>query len=1858
MDHAWLDSLSEDWVSQPRSLGSPVPSLPSLPSLSNSTSETSNQATKSSRIPKYDVEQQVWIAPSSKPLSERSANDHNLPNGRRSVRLPMKIQDGNVLDDRGRKLSRTVSASTTSSAAFGTVAHKSVSLSPRKGDYETPEWKRRLLGGDVAYGEQKDLFSPAGLENIFRPPAAHDISADLSRLNNLVDHSVMPSSPPPYNHGIPPQLQQTADADTRSGQDSEQQHKKEPRSMKYQLVDNEDFEHSLNDLAEDESIQTDQDGISAEPLAVNLEQMRTVSGQSEMRHEEFSPVFVGRPTSIGETLNQGPSTRELRSRLEQVQDATQSCIIESDQHGKFEQGSDALSYVFPDNRFVDLRRGGYSQDGSFQQRLLSLSSLPGFDESAMLAEGSIQASTPKVLAQNHVREAPRIGKEEGLSSAQPLSAIVEQHTPHTSPKRPASNQSGGSPLKLFGNYDTFTNQKLLRRLSQFELNQAALNDQDSHREETQRRKLVPMGNFGEGLLDDFEFSDENSFNFTKARREQTEFHATVASPANGHTFSINLSTSNDDGQQVLLRQKLEGVSITASGSKHTIRSKKTIHHVASSPPVALKDHAIDGSLTPRRRNGDGEGKRMPKSPLKDSTPKRRRTLQKADLMERLDDASQKKVPSVNEAHHQMQSVIGRKRKDARPGHDQQTADPVILAMRQMLRPRNPTPSQRPSSSREISHEHRIKNFHLTAASNAQAQRLAEVQAQLDAYDSNLSAQKPTATKMGMQNDSRKGSVTTQDFLNEAKLIMAGIRGKARSGLASLEESESENDRLQTPEMGGSDPLLEDSYQESTQDPFSRPPSREGKPLMNQSRQQQDPALLDYLRKYQERSEINLAPTSSVKLPFDSQNSTTASPRPTSRDLIPMRVSPDDIIESDPPNLVISENPDAHRKRKHSTSSSTSRTEYQFDGGYNSQGSDVSSGQTTGHSIPTGSSRNSDSRRIIAPHTVSHLIPEQLAGMFLDKEKNIWIKRKSAFGNDHGANHLPSDESEEDPFGDIPDLSVDETQELRRLRAVAAKKLEESLVMRMKQDNLPDLRNLSLPDVGLPETGALDNASPRDAVSSASHTKIAVRGGDKSPTESPIESIVASTRAHVTEYERLVISETTSGRDATEQEVEAEISILEDRVPATPPQQRRNVTISFSSPLAHIISSATDEDHNQQFRTVQDSAHTNRIQQASRNASTSGKLSTQKSHNSTLRSALRAGNRHLSLGGELFTNRPVSRIDEHDEEASPIHPLLSASRNVSVVVSTPLPPRRETSLIAATPQISDHIGDLSLTPLSEFTVHQADQSFGMNVSYVDKGRKSVIGANVKRTLSLSIRQLVEKITQVEPYEPFWEHLEQLDLRDKRLTSLHKLDEFCEHLIELDASRNQISQLEGIPTTVRDLRINRNQISDLAAWGHLSNLQYIDVSDNQIESLAAFRNLHHLRGLKADRNKLKSLDGITKLDGLIQLRLRANEVEFLDFAGTSMSRLTDLDLKDNRISQVRNLHELRSLTTLNLENNDVAQLDISQPLRALRYLKLSNNLLEKMDVGNCPDLRLLYVDDNRLESIQGLLKTKYLDTLSMREQQEGVYLDATFLSQALEVRKLFLSGNLLTSFQPQVEYLNLQYLELANCGLEALSPEFGYMIPNVRVLNLNFNALRDIRPLSGIARLKRLHLAGNRLVRLRTTTSLISQMPTLALVDLRNNPFTQGFYPSLTETRLLMREDEAEEEVSSQPFVLRDANRMEDDKYVRRLDGQTKMMRRLFEIMVLSGCGRLAMLDGLSVNRSVLDSRDSVWKALVSAGILRTGETGDSQEEGGTPDDTNQAEEEAANPIRRGKPGSYEEKENTRMSEPWHAEDSFA
>ena len=1928
MEQAWLDSLSEDWVSQPRS-GSPVQSLPSL----SSTSDTSQARAASSRIPKYNPQKQSWTAGqdgANSPLSERSLNENNIPLSQRSVRHPSKLREV-TNGSRGRRLSRTMSASTTQSVQYHTIQHKSGSLSPQKDRKETPEWKRRLIHGDVAYGEQRDLFSPAGLENIFRPPPAQS-PTKLPLADFEVGSVIMPSSPPPYNLG-----HTNARKDERAieEQPGETQTRQKPRVMKYKLADEGESDFSANDLSRSSSFQpiklkfqnqqreidcSDNSSDAASSVVRHEGRVdeigRSVSGQSDIRNEELSPIYIGRHNTtdgkIDYTALNLPAD-ELQRRLENIQE--ESALSSDEIQDTFSEELPANMTIDTDDyahngHFVNLRRGGRSQEGSFQKRMLSPSSLPAIDESILLPEESMQASTPKQL--------PNIKKTRASNEYQPPQSPPRSpqvpRAPHPSPTKSTSKEqksTSGSPLKLFGTFDTFTNQTLLRRLSQFEANSesGANTSSSAHQESTQPdmneafvaisssekvsqrshhhhpREARNLNSFGRGELDSFQFSEEVSYSSSRSNAQDEDKENLTLPILNPDTqtafkFQLEPSPALDDDFVVERRAKYTD---TTSTTRHIISVRKTMRPATGNSDQSSElphSQRIENLQTPRKRNGSGEaaGKRLPKTPLKDPTPKRRRTLHKSEITYEEGKDVAEDLDFLVETHQQMQSVIGRKRKDARHDNDQQAANPTVLAMRQILRPRTPTPSQRSSQqhARAI-----LQELDLTSSERVrllQEKKLAKIQAELDSTDP-LKASTALGVSQQMLADSRKGSVTTQDFLDEAKKIMAGIRGKARpnSGLASLEESESENDRNQSAEAGVGEAEIDDSYQESTKEPFSRPPSRDGAPVTRLPKTQVDPALLDHLRKYQEMSDMDEVIAESMKsiaMARDAADAAKAIDRITDETISRRSgrlLSTNDGIESDPPNIRISENPDIQRKRKHSTSSAPAGDEEQHQAEFPSHGSNASSGQSTSRSIPTGSSRGSDSRRVIAPHTVSHLIPEQVAGMVFDRERNIWVKRKTVSGENVGKNFLPSDETDEDPFGDIPDLSVDETQELQRIKAVAAKRKEAARVAQEQLDrehrSFVDPIDHAPQDMTYTHKSRSNNNEPSSSEPSKltqftssgatvpqSNTRATSWGDD----EAPIRKVASQTTQSV--HRRHKSTHTEISEEVVE-EVETEISILEDRVDPTSPQ-RRNVTISFSSPLASVIQATNYEDESTFDREAdENSPSDNDADDDFGNGSlVVTKESTNKSSSSAKnRSFYRSASRRLSLGGHKFSLRPVSRIDEQDEDSISKDDEDRNRRSISIVVSTPAPPRREASIALATPRPTHEVGTLTLTPLSEFTVHHSDGSFGLDVSYVAQNQRYVHGSNTQRTLSLSIKELVEKLTEVEPYEPFWEDMKMVSLRGKQLTNVHKLDEFCEHLEDLDVSRNKISQLDGVPRTVRHLRISHNCLTDLAAWGHLSNLQYIDVSNNEIESLSAFKYLFHLRGLRADNNQIKSLAGISQLDGLLSLRLRGNLVASLDFSGTKLQRLTDLDLRNNEISMVENLEELQSLSTLDLEDNELAQFSFSDPthLWSLKYLRLSGNNLESIDVSRFPNLRLLYLDRNRLGKVAGLLKTKHLDSLSLREQQTGARIDMSFLREAFEVRKLFLSGNLLEGFEPQADFLNLQYLELANCGLQYLTPGLGRMIANTRVLNLNLNALTDLGPLVGIIRLKKLHLVGNRITRLRSTTFALAHFPNLTLADLRGNPLTLGFYPPLVEMRVVLGDGAADEQSDApDPFTQGSAEPGKDRKYAERLDMDTKMLRRVYEMLIFLGNARLKVLDGLAVNRSVTQLEDEVFHALMASGVLARGNGGQHVEATSKPSATGNVDQSAVESEEAPSLSIAEEKPVEEVR--WPGEDSFA
>ena len=1717
------------------------------------------------------------------------------------MRPPSKLRGQVSADTRGRRISRTLSASTVQSSKCHTVQHKSMSVSPKKKVQDTPEWKRRLLKGDIAYGDQRDLFAPAGLEAIFKQPAPPTMSTKPSARPTMDEESsMMPSSPPPY----PSHASHNVGLDEDEQTNHTQNRQKQAPQMKYRLLDEGGSGFSANDLSQSSNFRPrksmsqgqHQDGPSEFSesnfqSSINNEAQvprRLLSGQSDTRNEELSPIYISRHNTTDGKIDYAAldvSATELKQRLEKICEG-------DDREPSLQRPEDALDDSARDGRFVNIRRGGYSQEGSFRKRMLSPSSLPVVDESMVLPESSIQTSTPKQLPVMRKTRASREYHDETEGQNSP----PQPQAPHPSPSKAAMDrkQNTGSPLKLFGDYDTFTNQKLLRRLSQFEgryedseedcprnsqidSGHAEVNDgfiavsspEKHHAGQSGPNTSRKMSSFGQGDLDNYRFSEGSSHDSLESNTEDDDTENVslpVLDPKSQTSFKFQLEPSPDIEERGM--QRTTRYSNRTDTTTHTVTVRRTVRPARGTS----ESSGTNGTLshkeemeTPRKRNGGSQGKRLLKSPLKDSTPKRRRTLHDAETAQMSMATGLDGNESLRETHQQMQSISGKKRKDARHGDDQQAANPKVLAMRQILRPRTPTPSQRSSQQRDDAPTRDAQLAAIERSIVSQEKKIAMVQAELDSALTN----KPSASKKQMQNESRKGSVTTQDYLDEAKKIMACIRGKkGGSGLTSLEESEAELVVDTSRNENAANIDHEESY-ESTKEPFSRPPSREGAPVSRASNKQQDPQLLDHLRKYEEKSEADDIVASSMKslaLAKDAVKCAKVLDRITDATIAQSSThynGPNETIESDPPNVRISQNPDMPRKRKHSTSTAPTVNDEKPEAEFPSQGSNGSSNHSTSHSIPTGSSRGSDSRQVIAPHTVSHLIPEQLAGMVFDRERRTWVKRKVVSGESKGKEPTLSDETQDDPFGDIPDLSVDETQELMRTRAAAAKRKEESRLAETNQD-----------------------------ISGQTHL------GEHTQIPDAENKSISYQHGHGVRTRTLTKKETCE--DIVE-EIEREISINEDRIQSESPARRRNVTITFSSPIASIIQTSDflhDDSSSIQSSPRPQGIISNRHRKRKSNRRHSSGL---------LRTGLKSASRHMSHGCQRFPARPVSRIDEKEEESDADDERQR--RSLSLVVSeTPhVTSRHSSSVVLATPRPSHEVGTLELSPLSDFTMHQADESFGLEVSYVASSQLYRLGHGSKRTLSLSIKELVEKLTEIEPYEPDWEHLKSMDLSGKRLSNLHKLDEFCGQLGELDVSNNQISQLNGAPPGIRYLQIQNNCLSDLAAWGHLNNLQYINVSNNELESLSAFKYLVHLRGLRADNNKIKSIVGIQQLDGLISLRLRGNLVESLDFEASKLDRLTDLDLKDNCVHEVRNLQELKTLSAINLENNNIGDFSgaTAEPLRSLKYLKMSGNDLKHLDVSGYPDLRLVYVDRNRLGSVAGVVKAKHLDSLSMREQKDGAVLDMSFLHEAFEIRKLFLSGNFLGKFEVDTPFLNLQYLELASCGIEYLPSNFGQMLANVRVLNLNFNALQDISPLFGILRLKKLHLVGNRLERVRQNTSGLARFRGLTLVDLRNNPLTVGFYsPSLEKQVAVCHAStiDRDEPNGSEPFVLGAADSERDKRHSACLDMQTRMLRKVYEILILAGCPRLKMLDGLKTDPSLLVQEDCVYEAMLEAGII--------------------------------------------------------
>ncbi|KAK0877838.1 Protein nud1 [Friedmanniomyces endolithicus] len=1834
----WLQGLDEAWEAPA--------SIPTSAHVSSASHDATSLRRNSSRVPRRSLSGLPSSIGSQKTASDATTQIKRSPLAPlvNTNSNTMRKQHGTMRQTGTRSVSE---ASDGSLLQCGTVQQRSKSASPAK-KQETLEWKKRLVGGQVGYGDQTDLFGPSGLENIFARSKGQE-NEEPRQKNRMRwmprSGAAMPSSPPPWPSCEGPQADESYDEtsaqdleDSRLNEDSldEPEIDGSLRSNPFDLDNiDETIEHGS---PEAQRMRDAQDGVGN----------RTTSGQTELEQEDFSPVFISKHTSMNGQVNYAAldshlvkqfksMTVHLRHPSREVQET--DLPHEQQRDDAVDQsaytdgpGSEALPGA-PDlslsenlptgtppvaslGRNVEFKRGGYSAYGPSPSK----------------AEDSGAPEESELLS-------PTRHRNRLLPQAPTPPTASNPPLRPTTPKLPKA-RSSGSPLKLFGPHDTFTSNRLLRRLSQLDPDGNPIKEEqpaDQHEpilaltEKRLESVADSRNSFGSGQLDGRGFDAEITVTgASDSDRDDSDRSpgSEIPVPGGRDPLDFTFEPSPDVKDTYKLKRKL---------SKHSAAdSKGSTLEALNRAPVPLQATVEDASeldayfqRAEQVKSFEGT-KRPPTSPFKNPTPKRRRTLHASELEDGL--------AALNDSYHDriQETLSSRKRHDASPDHIRSVADAGTLASRKILRPRNPTPSQRRREQVEAELRKAAEEFAAQEPDKLEAV-MEHVESSMAGSDGPPTLQQQAAVlaaevanftmrvhKPSGDHGERKPSITTQDFMNEAVMVMQLIRSKARpqSGLSSVEESDAEAlDESLRPASSVHE--AEGSLR------ISRPPSREGRVSGWRSAMvpQTDARVVSHLRRFQERDDTEFIADSIASLHVEDEQS----------------LNDNVVLVDEHSNIRISVPPAHSRHALEAEDDSRPASQRSQDSVLDTQ---QSAGTSSGRTIGTSSTRKSENVGTVAPNAVAHLIGEQVGGMSFDKETQRWVRAKSPEKQQKERRSFlgpPSIvTSDDDPFREISDLPVDEHVELRRISSSGntVRETISATTVTMDFESQPaqtDEDHTTSTETAIPHPVIEDRSHMHRGVrhmhsssvpsvpsrysafaSSQQQEKVETRATSYSDEDLARMTEMGKARHQPLAYAAAQATLALRGESARVKEEEEESTEIAFQLPCARdmPHDMSEPCVEYALPGLAYHTAAT-------FKTgLRDDTVLDAVQPEIR-AIASPKLrqSLPRPVNAQP-SEWREAPRELSLRRKTLTNTFGAEARQQSDislvTALPGDRMLSLSLSVSRPVTTRDQSKRLEELHSS-PTKANLNSTLLLSDLPDFTVHEADEQGPTERALAQRLAKHA-AAEVNDRYALAVKELVKTLTDIHEDEPYWEDVRSLDLCERSLTSLYGLEDFCTHVQRLDVSDNALTQLHGAPTTTRVLDARLNQLSGLTAWGHLGNLQYLDVSGNQLDSLKGLSGLVHLRELRADGNQIGTLDGVQELDGLLKLCLRGNQIQQVDLVGIQLPHLEDLDLTDNDICAVRGLECLPALRHLRLDDNLLQSgLQFQHEMPCLETLSIQRCDLESLDVSHLPNLRFLHADDNKLAGISGSSSLSYLDCLSLRRQRLPAGTHISVFDHPLEARTLRLSGNTLPTLHLSTTYLNLQHLELASIGLQILPDEFGLRMPNLRTLNLNFNALRDVRPLLNIHQLRELSVCGNRLDRLRKSVATLAKLSGLRALDLRDNPVTQGFYlpasltSTMSETSVVRRSlrqrdstpttDADSEALEHAKYCLPGGDAEQDTQHQGRLDEETRLRRRVYELLLAHSCPALERLDGLGLDRRAVCVRDRVWERLVEMGVVR-------------------------------------------------------
>ena len=222
-----------------------------------------------------------------------------------------------------------------------------------------------------------------------------------------------------------------------------------------------------------------------------------------------------------------------------------------------------------------------------------------------------------------------------------------------------------------------------------------------------------------------------------------------------------------------------------------------------------------------------------------------------------------------------------------------------------------------------------------------------------------------------------------------------------------------------------------------------------------------------------------------------------------------------------------------------------------------------------------------------------------------------------------------------------------------------------------------------------------------------------------------------------------------------------------------------------------------------------------------------------------------------------------------------------------------------------------------------------------------------------------------------------NLESLNLDNNKIKDISALKDL-NHLRAVSLENNNITKLDALSSKneLERLFLSNNSGLELATLKN-DSLEQLTVNNTNIRDLSVVSNLPKLKKIVANDNKITTLSHLKNAKVLESVEVNNNRIDSLDFEN---STITSLEIKNNKLEDINNVHKLSALENLDASGNKISEFP-SNKQNKLINLTVNNNVIRTMEnVNNLTALKYLTMSNN------------YVSTLALKEKNKTLeYLD---------------------------------------------------------------------------------------------------------------------------------------------------------------------------------------------------------------------------------------------------------------------------